>query len=82
MPLRNTHRTHLGPLVVNYSADSRPASVSLKFGPTTFALWSRTKKAGLSSVDLPGSYSYRTERKAKRAPERGVAPSGYDESDS
>ena len=66
MPLRNTRRSHIGPLVVNYSADSRPSSVSLKLGPTTFALWSRTKKAGLSSVDLPGSYSYRNERASKR----------------
>lgn len=59
MGLRNTGRTNIGPLTVNYSATGRPSSVSLGMGPVRFRVWSRQQTPGVSSIDLPGPWSYR-----------------------
>ncbi|RYI20430.1 DUF4236 domain-containing protein [Dermacoccus sp. 147Ba] len=59
MGLRNTGRTTLGPLTVNYGATGRPSSVSVGLGPVRFRVWSHKGTTGVSSVDLPGPWSYR-----------------------
>lgn len=67
MGLRNTGRTTIGPITVNYAASGRPSSVSIGLGPARFRLWSqRGDGAGLSSVDLPGPWSYRPSKRASR----------------
>ena len=65
MPLVNTSRLRFGPFTVNASKTGAPSSVSVGVGPTRFTLWSRTRNAGLSSIDLPGPWSYRARRTAK-----------------
>lgn len=71
MGLRNTGRTTIGPFTVNYGKNAAPSSVSVGIGPARFTVWSRTRRAGLSSLDLPGPYSYRPTRTRKqpRAPQ-------------
>jgi|GEM_PF-2887521 len=65
MGFRNTGRTTIGPISVNYAASGRPSSVSIGLGPARFRLWSqRGDSAGLSSLDLPGPWSYRPSRRS------------------
>ncbi|MCK9898613.1 DUF4236 domain-containing protein [Frankia sp. Cpl3] len=48
------------------------SSVSMKAGPFTWRLWSRRQRAGMSSVDLPGHWSWRpSARRRSRSTSRG-----------
>ncbi len=58
MGLRYTNRSKAGPLRFNMGAQGL-SSVSMKAGPFTWRLWSRRQRAGMSSVDLPGHWSWR-----------------------
>jgi hypothetical protein len=69
MPVRVTGRPRLGPLRFNYSAKGL-TSVALKLGPITWRLWSRTGFRGLSSVDLPGPWSWRARTARPTAAQR------------
>lgn len=59
MGMRNTFRKKFGPLVINFNRFFQPSSVSLHLFGVTYRLWSQTTTRGVSSVDLPGPYSYR-----------------------
>lgn len=63
MGLRYTRRPHYGPFYVNVS-ENGVSSVTLKLGRISWRVWSRRSRRGLSSVDLPGPFSYR--RPARR----------------
>lgn len=69
MPLRVTARPRLGPLRINTSTRG-VTSVTLKLGPVSWRLWSRTSRSGLSSVDLPGPLSWRGSTRRLNATER------------
>jgi hypothetical protein len=71
MALRVTARPGLGPLRFNTGTRGL-TSVTLKLGPVSWRLWSRTGRAGLSSVDLPGPVSYRPPRRRLNATERAI----------
>lgn len=59
MGLRFTSRPKFGPFVLNFGAKGL-TSVSLRLFGTSTRIWSATgKKNGLTSVDLPGPFSYR-----------------------
>jgi hypothetical protein len=59
MGLRSTFRPRVGPFAVNTDKALRPTSVTFKLGPLTYRLWSRRSRRGVSSVDLPGPWSWR-----------------------
>jgi hypothetical protein len=60
MGLRYARRPHYGPFYVNVS-EHGVSSVTLKLGRVSWRVWSRRRRAGLSSVDLPGPFSYRND---------------------
>lgn len=64
---RLTGRKRVGPFVINtgFGGVAGVSSVSLKVGPIMWSLWSKNKKAGFSSIDLPGMLSFRGNRKRK-----------------
>lgn len=64
MALRYTARPKVGPFRINMGTQG-VSSVSLKIGPFTWRVWSRQQQAGLSSVDLPGSWSWRSPRRRR-----------------
>lgn len=60
MGFRNTGRSTIGPFTVNYGKNAMPSSVSVGVGPLRFRVWSKSgAPRGVSSIDLPGPYSYR-----------------------
>lgn len=70
MGFRSTFRPRFGPFVVNTGRDMRPSSVTLRLGPISWRLWSRRgARRGVSSVDLPGPYSYRPSESKREAAE-------------
>ncbi|SNQ47337.1 conserved hypothetical protein [Frankia canadensis] len=59
MGLRYTRRPRYGPFHLNIS-EQGVSSVTLKLGRVSWRVWSRDRRRrGLSSVDLPGPFSYR-----------------------
>jgi Protein of unknown function (DUF4236) len=72
MSLRVTARPRIGPLRIN-TGRSGITSVTLKLGPVSWRLWSRTSRTGLSSVDLPGPLSWRASIRRLNVTEREVA---------
>ncbi|ABW16236.1 DUF4236 domain-containing protein [Frankia sp. Mgl5] len=58
MGLRYTRRPRYGPFHVNVS-ENGVSSVTLKLGRVSWRVWSKNRRGGLSSVDLPGPFSYR-----------------------
>lgn len=71
MPVRVTGRPRFGPLRFNYSIKGL-TSIAFKAGPITWRLWSRTGFRGLSSVDLPGPWSWRAPTGRPNAAQREV----------
>lgn len=68
MGLRSTFRPRVGPFAVNTDKTLQPTSVTFKLGPLTYRLWSRRSRQGVSSVDLPGPWSWRsTARRRQRS---------------
>lgn len=65
MALRYTNRSRFGPLRFNMGTNGL-SSVSLKAGPVTMRLWSRRQRSGVSSVDLPGHWSWRPSARRRR----------------
>lgn len=65
MGIRNTGRYTVGPFTINASRTGAPSSVSIGAGPVRFRVWSRkgNQRPGVSSVDLPGPWSYRPNQK-------------------
>lgn len=63
MGLRNTHKTKIGPLTVNYNKKFMPTSATIRLAGMTYRLWGKTKSRGLASVDLPGPWSWRPKQK-------------------
>lgn len=72
MALRMTARPRIGPIRINTSTRG-VSSVTLKLGPISWRLWSRTGYRGLSSVDLPGPWSWRASTRRPNAAQREVA---------
>ncbi|MCM3925388.1 DUF4236 domain-containing protein [Frankia sp. AiPs1] len=68
MGLRYTRRPRYGPFHVNVS-EQGVSSVTLKLGRVSWRVWSRHRRGGLSSVDLPGPFSYRREGRSRRRAE-------------
>ncbi|WP_261554168.1 DUF4236 domain-containing protein [Frankia tisae] len=68
MGLRYTRRPRYGPFYVNVS-ERGVSSVTLKLGRISWRVWSRNRRGGLSSVDLPGPFSYRREGRGRRRAE-------------
>jgi hypothetical protein len=62
MGLRYTRRPRYGPFRVNVS-EHGVSSVTLKLGRVSWRVWSRRdrRRRGLTSIDLPGPFSYRRE---------------------
>lgn len=58
MAVRVTARPRYGPVRVNMGRRG-VSSVTVRLGPVSWRLWSRTARPGLSSVDLPGPLSWR-----------------------
>lgn len=77
MGIHHRRRRKFGPFYLN-SGDHGLNSVSLKLGPASFKVWDKKgRKKGLTSVDLPGGYSYRPDTKpdeAAQRPESSEAP--------
>jgi TRAP-type C4-dicarboxylate transport system permease small subunit len=77
MSFRITARPKAGPFRFNTGTRGL-TSVTLKLGPVSWRLWSRTGRTGLSSVDLPGPLSWRapakplTEKAARRRRRRAL----------
>jgi Protein of unknown function (DUF4236) len=65
MGLRYTRRPRYGPFHVNMS-ENGVQSVTLKMGRVSWRVWSKRRRSGLSSVDLPGPFSYRREGSSRR----------------
>ncbi len=64
MALRYTGRPKIGPFRINMGSHG-PSSISLKLGPVTWRVWSRRQRSGMSSVDLPGPFSWRPARRRR-----------------
>lgn len=62
MGFRSTYRPSVGPFRFNTGTHGL-TSITVKLGPFSYRLWSRTKKPGVSSIDLPGPVSYRPGRR-------------------
>jgi hypothetical protein len=63
MGLRYTRRPRYGPFHVNVG-EHGVSSVTFKLGRVSWRVWSRReggRRRGLSSIDLPGPFSYRRE---------------------
>lgn len=59
MSINYRKRVSAGPLKFQFTQNGL-SSVSLKVGPITSRLWSRTQsRRSVSSVNLPGGFSYR-----------------------
>ena len=65
MGFRYTGRRTLGPFVLNGGLRGL-SSVSVRLGPITVRVWDRTARRGVSSVDLPGPWSYRPSLRRRR----------------
>ncbi|WP_084010490.1 DUF4236 domain-containing protein [Pseudofrankia sp. DC12] len=65
MGLRYTRRPRIGPFHLNVS-EHGVSSVTLKLGRVSWRVWSKQRTSGLSSVDLPGPFSYRREGRSRR----------------
>lgn len=65
MGIRYTGRRTIGPFVLNGGLGGL-SSVSVKVGPVSVRVWSRHHARGVSSVDLPGPWSYRPSVRARR----------------
>ncbi|MBL7490116.1 DUF4236 domain-containing protein [Frankia sp. AgB1.9] len=65
MGLRYTRRPKIGPFHMNVG-EHGVSSVTLKLGRVSWRVWSKRGHGGLSSVDLPGPFSYRRESSSRR----------------
>lgn len=58
--VRNTGRIHLGPATINMGSGGLPSSLTVGPKGVRVRVWDRAGHApGISSVNLPGPYSYR-----------------------
>jgi hypothetical protein len=64
MGIRYTRRPRYGPFHVNIS-EHGVQSVTLKVGRISWRVWSRRHRGGLSSIDLPGPFSYRRQARQR-----------------
>lgn len=56
--MRYTGSRRIGPVRLHFGTRGL-TSASVRVGPVTYRLWSRRGDTGVSSVDLPGPWSYR-----------------------
>ena len=59
MGIRSTFRPTFGPLQMNTNKSLRPTSLTVRIGPLRYRLWGRKRPTGVSSLNLPGPFSYR-----------------------
>lgn len=59
MGIISTWRPSFGPFRVNTGRRLRPTSVTMRLGPVSFRVWSPGVRRGISSIDLPGPFSFR-----------------------
>lgn len=64
MPFAFSGRKKFGPFTLHFGKRG-VTSVSSRSGRSTWRLWSRRSRPGLSSVDLPGPLSYRPRARRK-----------------
>ena len=65
MGLRNTYKKKFGPFTINFNKKFGPTSFTIHMFGVTYRIWSKRDQSGISSVDLPGPWSYRPGRKTK-----------------
>jgi Protein of unknown function (DUF4236) len=73
MPVRARSRARFGPLYLNIT-DRGITSVTLRLGPASWRLWSRAgRRRGLSSVNLPGPFTWTPPARGRTVAERAAA---------